>query len=85
MAAKAFGIWPNMSGSDVARQRKDKTNFQHMKQQATVHNEKNDYSGNVKYTSTQVTQTTSYDTLFLYLKENMSVFDTHIQIHFIKE
>ena len=65
MAAKAFGsLQPNMSGSDVARQRKDKTNFQHMKQQATVHNEKNDYSGNVKFTSTQVTQTTSYETLF---------------------
>ncbi len=65
MAAKAFGsLQPNMSGSDVARQRKDKTNFQHMKQQATVHSETNDYNGNVKFTSTQVTQTNSYDTLF---------------------
>ena len=53
-----------------------------MKQQATVHNEKNDYSEMLS-PLTQVTQTTSYDTLFLYLK-NMSVFRVHIQIHFIK-
>jgi len=65
MASKTFGtLQPNMSGSDVARQRKDKTNFQHMKNQATVHNEKNDHSGNVSFNSSQVTQTTSYDTLF---------------------
>lgn len=64
MASKSFGtLQPNMSGSDVVRQKKDKTNYQHMKNQATVHNETNDYHGNVKFNSTQVTQTGSYDTL----------------------
>tara|TARA_B100001059_G_C17683673_1_gene501153 strand:+ start:396 stop:899 length:504 start_codon:yes stop_codon:yes gene_type:complete len=65
MAARAFStLQPNQSGSDYIANRRNRANYQDVKEQAVTHNEKNTYNGDTLFNATNVTQTRSYDKLF---------------------
>ena len=64
MAARTFStLQPNQSSSDYIRNRRNRANYQDVKEQAVTHNEKTTYNGDVKFTSSQVTQAKSYESL----------------------
>ena len=64
MATRTFStLQPNQTSSDYIRNRRNRANYQDVKEQAVTHNEKTTYNGDVKFTSSQVTQTKSYESL----------------------
>ena len=65
MAARTFSrLQPEQSSSEYIKKRRNRANFQDVKEQAVTHNQTVSYNGDAQFTSTQVTKAKNYETLF---------------------